>query len=257
MMLRNFVHFIMAVFFLTILWQTAAHSCLPRPNDHESVHCFQLVGQTSDFCQANEMCATHMYLQPRLSCFLAGLSLYPYMGGPQQSEFYWTSVNNFMRQDMNQNSWLDAEALEFGGRSFELNDRLKTNQTSVIYGRASSLYFAQEPMKFNLSVYCEVIEVMNYSTLITSQKYGWVTDWHPNEAASKLDTFPRCLSKQIVRSALLCTFKCTTNSQCKSAYYNQVTHQCIIALYVDTLLPFSEMGDPANWQRYARLQTVN
>ncbi|KAF6779093.1 hypothetical protein AHF37_01617 [Paragonimus kellicotti] len=197
-----------------------------------------------------------MYLRPGQLCFLAGSSLYPYMERSQQSEFYWTSINNFMRQDMNRNSWLDAEALEFGGDSFELNSQLETNQTSVIYGRASSLHLAQEPMTFNLSVYCEVIKVMNYSSLITSQKYGWITDWYPKGSSSKSDTFPRCTTKQIVHSALLCTFNCTKNPQCKSAYYNRITHQCIIILYVDTLLPSSEMDDPDNWQRYARLLTV-
>ncbi|KAF7257597.1 hypothetical protein EG68_04360 [Paragonimus skrjabini miyazakii] len=61
-----------------------------------------------------------------------------------------------------------------------------------------------------------------------------------------------CFKRYKNLTTILCSHKCQINDVCRSFYYNSVTRDCYLALYVDSRLPQHLKTSSGSWVRFAK-----
>ncbi|TGZ75974.1 hypothetical protein CRM22_000084, partial [Opisthorchis felineus] len=166
---------------------------------------FRFAGRTGNFCEANELCVkmnegiAPVYVLP-------GRQLADYMSRSREGQFYWTSINNFLRTSDNSDEWWDSGGKHDSVLPFRIASLSVVRKRSVIYGHAksSSLHFAQAPMEVQLDVYCERLIDMETNKQNTFQYRA--APGRKESLSPRSESFPSCFLEQNSTTVLHCLF---------------------------------------------------
>ncbi|TPP61804.1 hypothetical protein FGIG_10255 [Fasciola gigantica] len=61
-----------------------------------------------------------------------------------------------------------------------------------------------------------------------------------------------CFDAGNATTLLECAKRCKQRTECRSFYFHKPNRECMLSLYVDSLLPLAFAGEPSAWVRYGR-----